>query len=120
MNSQCDHRGCFCGASREEALSDAQWWHPTGLRYQRSAGGRYQPGDAPPTAGDPLITSHTTWTGLRHNTLLPHKPSLQTPYPQTVSCVQNLQDSNRVEGPTVSWRARELGLTLGDAALGSA
>lgn len=26
--------------------------------------------DAPPTAGDPLITSHPTWTGLLH------KPSL--------------------------------------------
>lgn len=43
-------------------LSDAQWWHPTGLQYQPSAGGCYQSGDAPPTTGDSLITSHTTWT----------------------------------------------------------
>lgn len=62
-------------SERKEALSDAQWWHPTGLQYQPSAGGWYQRGDAPPTTGDPLITSHTSWTGLRQNTLALHKSS---------------------------------------------
>lgn len=37
----------------------------------------YQSADAPPTTGDPLITSHTTWTGLLHNSThthtVPHK-----------------------------------------------
>lgn len=60
---------CLFSPFREEALSDAQWWHPTGVppppaQYQSSAEGCYQHRDAPPTTRDPLITSCTTWPGM--------------------------------------------------------
>lgn len=96
---------CLFSPFREEALSDAQWWHPTGVppppaQYQSSAEGCYQHRDAPPTTRDPLITSCTTWPAWLHDALLLHKPSLTrhtNSYSQTVT---KLWESNRVWGLT--------------------
>lgn len=39
------------------------------LSISPEQGAVISPGDAPPTTGDPLISSHTTWTGRPANTL---------------------------------------------------
>lgn len=61
-SNYCD---CLFSPLRAEALGDA---HPTGVpppaaQYQSPAEGRYQHMVAPPTTGDPLITSCTTRPG---------------------------------------------------------